>query len=424
MMSLNEEIQNVKIQNWRNTIEVLKNDKIVFEHLMTKKREDFKSINEVRDHFCNDLIDSDIKKLWAVYVWVAHNFEFDKDGYKGDTINSLYNNGKVLYEGFANIFQYICKALGFRCDYVKGLFKGENYLVEKNKIDPKKINQHWNKVNLGKEKYFVHVGFAATRSKLDGGKTEFRPFFFLVPPEVFIYSFYPEDRIDQGLTSSNEVKRHDWIKLPQLAVEFFFYNFRCSTNSHCCEIVSTDSNPVLMEFEAPDECTMKGELIRVVDKKKCPNNLFIQRDFNTKKFIVEVLPISRESLILYLKGRNQTVKDYSLIANFLIKAEKIITPQPPLYCKTFFLDKICLIKPKTIELKAGTEYTFKVEVKENKVALLNDQSTVIGYFNEVSKSTVSTVCSFKYTPDESSKVLKICLDLPTSFKPAFEYQIV
>ena len=131
-----------------------------------------------------------------------------------------------------------------------------------------------------------------------------------------------------------------------------------------------------MEFEAPSDMNMIGHL-ETINSSKIDNAVFIQRDYRSNNYVVEISLQSNELVKLCFFGDKINSNSYSGICGFQIKPKNSIT-SGPLYCTKFsFPSQIYLYEPKENNLKVGHEYTFKVFVAALDVALVDANKTWI-----------------------------------------------
>ncbi len=210
----------------------------------------------------------------------------------------------------------------------------------------------------------------------------------------------------------------DFEVYPNYEIKFFINGFKCL--SHSKALIEPESNQFKMEFVAPDDVKMIGHLEKM-NSNKIDNAVFIQRDYRTNNYVIEISLQSNENVKLCLFGDKKGSKTYSGIVDFEIKPQTSIK-SAPLYCKTFsFPSEIYLHGPKENNLKIGNEYAFKVFVAAIDVALVDSSKTWIHLHRD---TTDQKMWSLNYTPVVKGTLnFYAKLSENQSFSGAYEYTV-
>ncbi len=171
----------------------------------------FKSIDELAN-FISSNADDDREKAYGVYYWIATNVVYDvKKFMKGKPSFSkpekVFEKGKAVCEGYANLFKELCKQMKLNCEVIAGYSKGYGYQPGKPFTE---ADHAWNAVQIGAEWHLIDVTWAAGSIKktLFGARfvTEFNNDFFFLPPKEFVITHLPEVPMWQMLNNPVPIK--------------------------------------------------------------------------------------------------------------------------------------------------------------------------------------------------------------------------
>jgi transglutaminase/protease-like cytokinesis protein 3 len=130
---------------------------------------------------------TDEEKVRAIFIWITSNINYDCAEYhshKSMTVKFKYKSqedldkkrqvfydnyaanvlkkGKGICEGYAVLFQHLCKESGIQCDLVVGRVSGDIKTIER--IKGKKnfaTNHTWDKVKIGDSWYYLDPTWAS-----------------------------------------------------------------------------------------------------------------------------------------------------------------------------------------------------------------------------------------------------------------------
>lgn len=148
----------------------------------------------------------DESRARSIYTWIALNISYDnksiEDGTFREKQNALtvWERKTAVCEGFANLFQHMCKAAGLQSRIVKG------YAKQFAASDFQFPNHAWNSVEIDGKWKLLDVTWASMRSQIDQISNQNLAdkihrikldHFFLVEPSRMIYTHLPEDPLWQ-----------------------------------------------------------------------------------------------------------------------------------------------------------------------------------------------------------------------------------
>jgi hypothetical protein len=142
------------------------------------------------------------EKVRSIYTWIATNISYDKqflhEGQSRNTqlADAVWDNRLAVCEGYAILFNSMCRASGIESRLIKG------YVREFMDLELKLPNHAWNSVKIDGKWHLLDVTWASVNAESlhrneaanNGLKTKYKlDHFFLVDPEKMIVTHLPED---------------------------------------------------------------------------------------------------------------------------------------------------------------------------------------------------------------------------------------
>jgi hypothetical protein len=248
------------IQKWKILIGTLQENLKLINYVYSRPRRTFKSINELGVFFRNSPAQSDIEMAWVIYVWISQNIDYDVNSFRSGLYNDIdlepegvVETGKTISWGYAKLFEQLCNANELECISISGFAKGLSYRQNHAFIDP---NHEWNAVKLNGVWQLVDCTWGTGYVSDDFVfYRKFIPYYFLTPPQIFIYDHYSEQYQLQPQKMS--VRRFE--KLPLLKLEFFLNDVRCVSHDIYTSIRPIERN-FKMEFSCAEDTILLGSL--------------------------------------------------------------------------------------------------------------------------------------------------------------------
>ncbi len=313
---------------------------------------------------------SNHEKARALYRWITANIVYDTRGFfSGQVTNitpqAVLRSRSSVCQGFADLFQALAQSAGLHAVTIKGYAKGYGYLPGTGFRDP--ANHTWNAVNLDGKWYLLDAtmgsGYLNSKGQLI---RQFRSYYFLTPPEAFIYDHFPLNARWQLLATP--LPRQAFEELVWVKQHFFNHNLRLL--SHTQATIETD-NQVLVTLQAPEKVLLLARL--EMDKQKLDERYtFVQKDADKVNIHVKLPHAGQYRLRIYAKdkglaGNYKSALDYAIQAS---KGSNVNIGFP----KTFapFNDyAVYLHHPMNGYLRAGQDQNFKLEVPDaEKIAVV------------------------------------------------------
>jgi hypothetical protein len=178
-----------------------------------------KSIADLADYL-TEPARNDREKVRAIYRWITDRIAYNAEGYfagkSGDNdAESVFNNRVGVCVGYANLFLALCQEAGVEAVKLVGRAKGIGFV--RGSDDDK--NHAWNAVKIGSRWHLLDATWGA--GNIEGRKfvKQFKPHYFLTPPDQLIFSHFPQDRKWQLLSSP--VSARQFEEMPRPPIQLF-----------------------------------------------------------------------------------------------------------------------------------------------------------------------------------------------------------
>ena len=215
---------------------------------------------------------SDYGKALAIARWITDNVEYSYDYEEreaaGDDVRSVYaalKNREVVCEGYARLFDHMCKLSGLETIYITGIAGGDNHA--------------WDMIQISNNWYHVDTTW-------------------MISPELFYKNFMMPDAVCflNGNQTHNSVEfslvnsiGYDYRKIPK-ATSFDMYKYYFESIDEFVSCFSTDSikNGIFTIFLSSDELLEKFKSIRGRELKNIDGNIYyivFEKDISDKYYI-------------------------------------------------------------------------------------------------------------------------------------------
>ena len=154
---------------------------------------------------------SETEKVRASFVWIARNIAYDLNRMHETTSSAVLDSRRAVCAGFATLMEDVCKAMGIECPTVRGIASPEMMSEP-----PESEARHaWNAVKIDNRWWLLDVTWAAQ------GQDAIDDIFFMVEPEEFIFTHFPDAEDWQFLKHGQPWSRAKFDSLPFISHEFF-----------------------------------------------------------------------------------------------------------------------------------------------------------------------------------------------------------
>ena len=379
------------INDWKVLIETLRNFKHLNDLISTKKISDFKSLEELSDFFKNLSCTHYVEKIWSIYMWIAENITYDVVGYATKKLGkndpeSVFAEGKCICQGYSLLFKYLCERLGFECIKISGYSKGFGFDMTK----PLANTDHaWNAIKIEGKWQLVDNTWGAGYTKNGEFIRKFQPFYFLTPPQIFIYDHYAENyQLQIPHLTLNEFRI-----LPKFNLSFHLYDLECL--SHNKSEINTTKNRIELEFKVPISVVLTASL-KDLNGNKVEDCVFYARNPYTLNYEFKAcvpVPSRRYFLFFYAKYASDLNNLYDEVGKFSV----ICNTNSKFSLNDTYFVKILnaknvesfLFYPISLNLRKRTVHKFKIFVRHAlKVALLDSENKWVYFKKEDAEKDV------------------------------------
>jgi hypothetical protein len=210
---------------------------------------------------------NDLEKVRALFVWMTDNIAYDGTSLASGNIRSedqkvdaVLRNRQSVCAGYASLFVAIGKAMGLDVVSISGYSKGISFTLGEMQ---ERNNHAWNAVKINGVWHLLDSTWGAGKLwKNFHFKKEFDDFYFLTPPEKFIYSHFPADPYWQLL--SQPVSRVDFFN--RIYVKPPFFKNQLEAVSHHNSVIFANGE-VVISLRAPDDVDVSS-FLRTPENKK------------------------------------------------------------------------------------------------------------------------------------------------------------
>lgn len=215
---------------------------------------------------------SDYGKALVIARWITDNVEYSYDYEEreatGDDVRSVYaalKNREVVCEGYARLFDHMCKLSGLETIYVTGMAGGDNHA--------------WNMIQISNNWYHVDTTWMVSPESFYRN--------FMMPDAVcFSHKIITHDSVEFSLVDSIG---YDYRKIPKAtSLEMYKYYFESIDEFVSCFSTDSIKNGIFTIFLSSDELLEKFKSIRGRELKNIDGNIYyivFEKDISDKYYI-------------------------------------------------------------------------------------------------------------------------------------------
>ena len=408
-----------KIDEWKNLIKNLTENFTLNNYVLSGKRKNLNKISKLKTFLHKSPVENDIQRLWATFLWITHNIDYDFESLKtlevlGDQdADSVLNSGLSICAGYSNLFSLLCESFKIPCVSIIGFSKGFGYEIGKTKFE--EVDHDWNAVFVDNKWMLIESAWGAGYGNNEEGYVRrFQPYWFLTPPEIFIYEHFPQDEKFQFLSQPLTLSQFE--KLPNFKIEYFVNDINCLTHS-----IGVLSDEETMLFAAPNDKKISVKMFNIEkDIREIKQGIILQRDYRSSNYQIDISKLENFHHKLSIFCGKTSEKEHDWIADFLIKPS---SNEFRLFCKKYysFPEYVYLFEPKEMNLKISRSYLFRIFLikREFDIVLYDSRNQLI--FLEEKEENIWFV---NYTPTNQGFLYLSILLNKKHLSTAFEYKIV
>lgn len=172
--------------------------------------------------------DDPIKKVRAIYTWIADNISYDCKAYhlpskRLSDPDKILKARKAVCGGYAYLLQEMCSKARIQCLTIDGY--GKNSLDDIGE-STKESNHSWNAVKIDGEWKLIDVTWSSgyTDHKVTQFTKEFSDFFFFTDPNEFLLSHYPE--LKSWIPPKSKLSAKEFSNGPVITPGYFEYGVK------------------------------------------------------------------------------------------------------------------------------------------------------------------------------------------------------
>jgi transglutaminase/protease-like cytokinesis protein 3 len=268
---------------------------------------------------------NDREKARAIYRWITKNITYDTraffSGNLGDmSANNVLRTMKGVCDGYAQLFAALAQSMGLEAERIVGNSKGYGYVVGSRIDGP--ANHAWNAVKIFGSWQLVDCTWGA--GYIDANKNfvqRFNEYYFLPPPDQFIYDHFPDDPDRQFLSS--QVSKQTYEDLVNVGPLFFLYGLKLV--SHREGIIRANQRLDVV-LDAPQEVSLLVQLLQngqILD----PTLTYVYRT-KEEATLTALFPQTGEYILrLFVKRRGSADRQFDKALDYQVNvAQAILTP--------------------------------------------------------------------------------------------------
>lgn len=314
------------------------------------------------------------EKARAIFRWICARLSYDGEAFYGrrphpdPSAESALRTRLVVCDGFANLFQALASRAGLKCEMVTGHAKAKLFM---DGLDDHTLHA-WNAVSLDGKWELLDATFGA--GGLDQNaqfSRDFDEFWFLTPPEQFIYTHLPQEARWQLL--ARPIQSDVFLKRPLLMEAFFRFGLqnpdeaagRGQDGTFRVQLQAPTDLKILADAEeergqpapAPSgpSLVVDGQVVTLdLGRESQPSPVLVSRQGQV--VIIDFAPPRAGDFDLEIRAGGGE----SRVATYQVKA-RAAAPAFPHGSSAFERRQVELVSPPRGQLKAGTErFTLKI----------------------------------------------------------------
>lgn len=201
-------------------------------------------------------------KAFACYRWITTNVRFDVEGYFEKAVKKRTDAESVLRErvtsseGYATLFEELCRASNIPARKVRGFAKGYGYQMRQKIPEP---NHTWNVIRVSGGKWFIcdptwGAGRLGEEMMFHRDPNVHQ---FMIPPSIAITNHFPVEEKWQFLDQPITKEAFERLAVPSGHLRMMNVEL-CSHRESM--YTASDSEQIEMTFYATDSTILKGVL--------------------------------------------------------------------------------------------------------------------------------------------------------------------
>ncbi|GEM_PF-402432 len=306
---------------------------------------------------------TEMEKARVIYRWIAQNIDYDvytfvSGLYKtpncpDQSAEAVFTRRNAVCEGYSNLFLKMCQHAGLQAVKISG-WSRTDFTEKGNKKD-----HAWNAVQINSQWQLVDSTWGAGYTEDDKYFVRsFNDFWFLTPPEQFIYTHYPDDVSWQLLTPP--VSATTVAQYPVAMPGYFRYGLNFGNYNYGVYNVTNGAGTIYTQ--APPDVRIWANIFQ--NNTKLERSLvFWQRQGSSYQIDVRFPYAGDYELRIYAKWKTESGEYHQALRYKLISNQNIANQAEfPTIFDLFNIKGAYLYSPMTRTLPAGTSQYFQIMV--------------------------------------------------------------
>ncbi|MBS2040789.1 hypothetical protein JST97_37730 [bacterium] len=325
-----------------------------------------RSLDELARYLCPSGY-SDDEKARSIFRWIADRVVYDLDGLRSNRLGGqqpedVLQNRKAVCEGYARLFQALAQKAGLRAEFISGKSAFNDSLPFK--LPDNMAGHGWNAVYLRGRWRLLDVTWAAGSVDSEARfKKAFDDFWYLTPPEQFVFTHLPKESHWQMLSSPWSSQRFE--ATPQFSALFFRYGMMPPDDLREPAVLAPDS---VLSFRAPSDVVGISEL-RDSSGRKLENWTFSQSPRGSLQVKVRCPQPGKYRLLIFgrqreaaWEGNLESPQTYRGLLEIDVQARQAASRPFPRTFGSFERAGAELLTPLDGQLRAGARQQFRLRV--------------------------------------------------------------
>ena len=257
---------------------------------------------------------NELEKARVIYRWITDNIAYDADGYfsgnyKSTNAEDVLLNRSCVCQGYANLFSKMAELAGLEAVIITGFAKGYDYFWTSNFPDDRHA---WNAIKINGIWHLLDATWGA--GYIDGVNGDFvkhyKDFYFLTPPEEFIFDHLPQDPVWQLLDETITIEKFKSM------VELYpvFFNSGLSHEEAIQRTLYTYDSKIVLRLRTKYDVIINANLVHVGYRMGLGREQIIISDLGDGYFEIEInLEITGEFLLQVFVSQ-----EYDLAMTYLV----------------------------------------------------------------------------------------------------------
>ena len=406
------------IIEWKNLIKELKSKSTLNSYVLNSNKS-LTSLSKLNNFLKSAPANSDIERLWVIFLWLTHKIEFDvvkvSETKNEKSVDQLLRRGKMNGLGYCKIFKKLCELNNIECILIYGYAKGFGYKVLRKFVN---TNHIWVSVKINNDWKLIDVAWAAGYcTEYIEFVQEFQPYYFFTPPEIFIFQHYSE----KYQLQENKLTLEQFTQMPLLRIDYFLYEIHFLNYS---SLNFVKKNPFIAEFKALSDIKLAADLCER-NGKIIDNSILTQQNYKTHNHEVTIHVPRLNDYFIRVYACRENDENFKWVGDFAIQLDDSLHINFFQWCQSFTVPNkyVYLMCPKKQLLRTHESIEYKIYVRNAISVILIDELTNIKRL-ELSESEKDIWCTQYCNKTKGELKLSAKFENNGPFFTAFSYTFI